>query len=166
MQVRLVDESGDDVPQGDAGEVWVKGPNVFQGYLDEPEATARALTADGWLRTGDIAVTDDDGYLYLVDRAKDLIIVSGFNVYPAEVEEAIAEHPDVLETGVIGVPHPHHGEAVKAYVVLREGAGVDEDAVIAWCGDRLARYKCPSKVLFVDELPRNLNGKLLRRELV
>jgi long-chain acyl-CoA synthetase len=166
MQVRLVDESGDDVPQGDAGEVWVKGPNVFQGYLDEPEATARALTSDGWLRTGDIAVTDDDGYLYLVDRAKDLIIVSGFNVFPAEVEEAIAEHPDVVETGVIGVPHPHHGEAVKAYVVVRDGADLDEDALIAWCGDRLARYKCPSKVLFVDELPRNLNGKLLRRELV
>jgi long-chain acyl-CoA synthetase len=166
MQVRLVDEAGDDVPQGDAGEVWVKGPNVFQGYLDEPEATERALTTDGWLRTGDIAVTDDDGYLYLVDRAKDLIIVSGFNVFPAEVEEAIAEHPDVVETGVIGVPHPHHGEAVKAYVVLRDGADLDEDALIAWCGDRLARYKCPSKVLFVDELPRNLNGKLLRRELV
>jgi long-chain acyl-CoA synthetase len=166
MQVRLVDEAGDDVPQGDAGEVWVQGPNVFQGYLDDPEATARALTPDGWLRTGDIAVTDDDGYLYLVDRAKDLIIVSGFNVYPAEVEEALAEHPDVVEVGVIGVPHPHHGEAVKAYVVVRPGADVHEDALIAWCGERLARYKCPSKILFVDELPRNLNGKLLRRELV
>jgi long-chain acyl-CoA synthetase len=166
MEVRLVDESGDDVPQGDAGEVWVKGPNVFKGYLDDPEATARALTSDGWLRTGDIAVTDDDGYLYLVDRAKDLIIVSGFNVFPAEVEEALAEHPDVVEVGVIGVPHPHHGEAVKAYVVLRPGADVHEETLIGWCADRLARYKCPSKILFVDELPRNLNGKLLRRELV
>ena len=93
IEVRLVDESGDDVLDGDAGEIWVKGPNVFQGYLDDPEQTARVLTADGWLRTGDIAVTDDDGYLYLVDRAKDLIIVSGFNVYPAEVEEVLAAAP-------------------------------------------------------------------------
>ncbi|MBU6316125.1 MAG: AMP-binding protein, partial [Acidobacteria bacterium] len=118
IEVRLVDEHGDDALQGDTGEVWVKGPNVFLGYLGEPEATARVLTPDGWLRTGDIAVTDDDGYLYLVDRAKDLIIVSGFNVYPAEVEEVLAEHPDVKEVGVVGVPHPHTGEAVKAYVVL------------------------------------------------
>ena len=102
---------------GDAGEIWVQGPNVFQGYLDDPEQTAQVLTADGWLRTGDIAVTDDDGYLYLVDRAKDLIIVSGFNVYPAEVEDVLAEHPAVAEVGVIGVPHPHTGEAVKAFVV-------------------------------------------------
>jgi long-chain acyl-CoA synthetase len=114
MMVRLVDEDGDDVLQGDAGEIWVKGPNVFQGYLDDPEQTARVLTKDGWLRTGDIAVTDDDGYLFLVDRAKDLIIVSGFNVYPAEVEDVIAQHPAVAEVGVAGVPHPHTGEAVKA----------------------------------------------------
>ncbi len=166
MTVRLVDEDGDDVLQGDAGEIWVKGPNVFQGYLDDPEQTARVLTADGWLRTGDIAVTDDDGYLFLVDRAKDLIIVSGFNVYPAEVEEVIAEHPAVAEVGVAGVPHPHTGEAVKAWVVVRNGMTVDEDTLISWCSDRLARYKSPSKILFVDELPRNLSGKLLRRALM
>ncbi|MEO5724825.1 MAG: long-chain fatty acid--CoA ligase, partial [Ilumatobacteraceae bacterium] len=123
-------------------------------------------TADGWLRTGDIAVTDDDGYLYLVDRVKDLIIVSGFNVYPAEVEEVLAEHPAVAEVGVIGVPHPHSGEAVKAFVVLVGGVSLDEDTLIDWCQDRLAHYKCPSKILFVDELPRNLSGKLLRRSLV
>ena len=105
---------------GDAGEIWVRGPNVFQGYWNDPEATARVL-GDGWLRTGDIATIDDDGYLYLVDRAKDLIIVSGFNVYPAEVEEVLAEHPAVAEVAVIGVPHPHHGEAVKAYVVPAAG---------------------------------------------
>ncbi|MEO8264689.1 MAG: AMP-binding protein [Ilumatobacteraceae bacterium] len=165
MTVRLVDDAGDDVLQGDAGEIWVKGPNVFLGYLDDPDQTSRVLTDDGWLRTGDIAVTDDDGYLYLVDRAKDLIIVSGFNVYPAEVESVIAEHPAVAEVGVVGVPHPHTGEAVKAWVVVREGMSVDEDTVIAWCGERLARYKSPSKVLFVDELPRNVSGKLLRRAL-
>ncbi|MDO8391463.1 MAG: AMP-binding protein [Actinomycetota bacterium] len=165
MEVRVVDERGDDALSGDTGEIWVKGPNVFPGYLDDPEATAKVLTADGWLRTGDIAVTDDDGYLYLVDRAKDLIIVSGFNVYPAEVEEVLLEHPDVAEVGVVGVPHPHHGEAVKAFVVLTPGAAAHEDTLIAWCSDNLARYKCPSKIVFVDELPRNVNGKLLRRSL-
>ncbi|HQY83550.1 MAG TPA: AMP-binding protein [Ilumatobacteraceae bacterium] len=166
MQVRLVDENGDDALEGDSGEIWVKGPNVFKGYLDEPEATARVLTADGWLRTGDIAVVDDDGYLYLVDRAKDLVIVSGFNVYPAEVEEVLMEHPDVLEVGVVGVPHPHTGEAVKAFVVLKPGATAHEDTLVSWCLDNLARYKCPAKILFVDQLPRNLSGKLLRRSLV
>lgn len=165
MEVRLVDEDGVDVVAGDAGEIWVRGPNVFLGYLDDPDATARVLTAGGWLRTGDIAVADDDGNLALVDRAKDLIIVSGFNVYPAEVEEALAAHPAVAEVGVLGVPHPHEGEAVKAYVVLRQGVDVHEDALVSWCGDRLARYKCPSKIVFVDELPRNANGKLLRRSL-
>ncbi|MEN9507389.1 MAG: hypothetical protein RI958_3315 [Actinomycetota bacterium] len=166
VDVRLVDESGDDVVQGDVGEIWVKGPNVFLGYLDDPEQTARVLTADGWLRTGDIGSVDEDGYLYLVDRAKDLIIVSGFNVYPAEVEEVLLEHPSIAEAGVVGVPHPHQGEAVKAFVVLAPGAEIDEEQAIEWCGDHLARYKCPGKVLFVDELPRNLNGKLLRRSLV
>ncbi len=165
IQVRLVDENGEDALQGDAGEVWVKGPNVFKGYLNEPEATARVLTADGWLRTGDIAVVDDDGYLFLVDRAKDLIIVSGFNVYPAEVEDVLLEHPEVAECGVIGVPHPHTGEAVKAFVVLQRGARAQEDSLVSWCLDNLARYKCPSKIVFVDELPRNVSGKLLRRSL-
>jgi long-chain acyl-CoA synthetase len=123
------------------------------------------VLVDGWLRTGDIATADDEGYLYLVDRAKDLIIVSGFNVFPAEVEEVLAAHPAVAEVGVIGVPHPHHGEAVKAYVVRVPGGDVDEDALVAHCTDYLARYKCPSKVIFVDQLPRNASGKLVRREL-
>ncbi|MEX1105521.1 MAG: AMP-binding protein [Ilumatobacteraceae bacterium] len=166
IEVRIVDERGDDVPQGDQGEIWVQGPNVFLGYLNDPEQTARVLTADGWLRTGDIATADEDGYLYLVDRAKDLIIVSGFNVYPAEVEEVLAEHPGVAEVGVVGVPHPHHGEAVKAFVVPKPGTHLDEEQIIEWCSDHLARYKCPSKVLFVDQLPRNVSGKLLRRSLV
>ena len=165
MEVRLVDEEGDDVLSGDPGEIWVRGPNVFAGYFEDPEATARALTADGWLRTGDIAVTDGDGYLYLVDRAKDLIIVSGFNVYPAEVEEILAMHPGVADVAVVGVPHPYSGEAVKAYVVQAPGAHLDEEQLIAHCSANLARYKCPSKILFVDELPRGVAGKLLRREL-
>jgi long-chain acyl-CoA synthetase len=166
IEVRLVDDAGEDVLAGDSGEVWVRGPNVFLGYLDEPEQTARVLTADGWLRTGDIATVDDDGYLYLVDRAKDLVIVSGFNVFPAEVEEVLAEHPGVAEVGVVGVPHPHTGEAVKAFVVPAAGADLDEEQLIHWCLDHLARYKCPTKILFVDVLPRNVSGKLLRRSLV
>ena len=165
IEVRIVDEAGDDVLEGDAGEIWVKGPNVFLGYLNDQASTDRVLTTDGWLRTGDIAVTDADGYLYLVDRAKDLIIVSGFNVYPAEVEEVLAEHPGVAEVGVVGVPHPHSGEAVKAFVVAKAGVHLDEDELIAHCNSELARYKCPSKILFVDQLPRNASGKLLRRAL-
>jgi long-chain acyl-CoA synthetase len=165
VDVRIVDESNNDVPVGDSGEVWVKGPNVFAGYWNDPEATARVLDRDGWLHTGDIGLVDDDGYLYLVDRAKDLIIVSGFNVYPAEVEEVLMRHPAVFEAGVVGVSHPHTGEAVRAFVVLKPGAEADEDALIDHCHDHIARYKCPSKVLVVDELPHNRFGKLLRRAL-
>lgn len=165
VDVRVVDESGDDALVGDSGEVWVKGPNVFVGYWGDPEATARVLDKDGWLHTGDVGMVDGDGYLHLLDRAKDLIIVSGFNVYPAEVEEVLMRHPAVLEAGVVGVPHPHTGEAVRAFVVLRPGAEADEDTLIDHCHDHVARYKCPSKVLIVDELPHNHFGKLLRRSL-
>ena len=165
VEVRLVDVDGSDVLAGDSGEIWVRGPNVFPGYWRDPAATAAALTPDGWLRTGDIAVTDEHGYLYLVDRAKDLIIVSGFNVYPAEVEEVLIDHPAVAACAVVGVPHPYSGEAVKAYVVVEPGHSVDEDELIAWCAQRLARYKCPTKVMFVDALPQNLSGKVLRRAL-
>lgn len=165
VEVRLVDESGENTLRGDAGEIWVRGPNVFRGYFEDPQATARALDPDGWLRTGDIAVIDDDGFFYLVDRAKDLIIVSGFNVYPAEVEQVILLHSAVAQTAVVGVEHPHTGEAVRAYVVLRADAHLDEDAVIEHCRSHLARYKCPTKVLFVPQLPTGSTGKVLRREL-
>jgi long-chain acyl-CoA synthetase len=165
LEVRLVDADGEDVLVGDAGEIWVRGPNVFAGYYDDPQATAGALTPDGFLRTGDIAVVNDDGYLFLVDRAKDLIIVSGFNVYPAEVEDVLIEHPAIDAVAVVGVPHPYSGEAVKAYVVLTDGVSAEEDDIIAWCGDRLARYKCPDKIMFVDELPKGAGGKVLRRAL-
>jgi long-chain acyl-CoA synthetase len=165
MSLRLVDPDGDDVLVGDPGELWVRGPNVFSGYWNDPEATAAALTPDGWLRTGDVAVVDDDGLLSLVDRAKDLIIVSGFNVYPAEVEDVLIEHPAVEGVAVVGVGHPYSGEAVKAYVVLAEGVAAEEDDVIAFAEARLARYKCPDKVMFVDELPQGAGGKVLRRAL-
>jgi len=165
VEVRLVDEDGSDVFPGDAGEIWVRGDNVFRGYWERPEATASALTSDGWLRTGDVAVVDDEGWLFIVDRAKDVIIVSGFNVFPAEVEQALEAHPGVQEVAVVGVPHPHTGEAVKAFVVQVPGHHVEEDELIDFCGTRLARYKCPSKIMFVDELPHGRTGKLLRREL-
>jgi long-chain acyl-CoA synthetase len=165
IELRIVDADGSDVLVGDAGELWVRGPNVFSGYWEDPEATARVITPEGWLRTGDVAVVDDSGYLFIVDRAKDLIIVSGFNVYPAEVEEVVNQHPAVEACAVVGVPHPYTGEAVKAYVVVRDGFSVEEDDVIAFCAERLARYKCPNKVWFVEELPRGLGGKILRRIL-
>jgi long-chain acyl-CoA synthetase len=165
VRVRLVDSDGDDVLIGDPGELWVAGPNVFQGYWNDADATAAALTPDGWLRTGDVAVVDDDGQLFLVDRVKDLIIVSGFNVYPAEVEDVLLEHPAVEACGVIGVPHPYTGEAVKAYVVVSPGRSVEEDELIAFCEERLARYKCPEKIMFVDEIPLGTTGKVLRRSL-
>lgn len=165
LELRLVDLDGEDVLVGDAGELLVRGPNVFSGYWNDPDATNAALTPDGFLRTGDIAVVNDDGYLFLVDRAKDLIIVSGFNVFPAEVEDVLIEHLAIEAVAVVGVPHPYSGEAVKAFVVLVDDYAAEEDEIIAWCGERLARYKCPDKVMFVDELPKGAGGKVLKRAL-
>lgn len=165
MELRIVDPDGADVLVGDAGEILVRGPNVFAGYWDAPEATAAVLDDDGWLHTGDVAVVDDDGYLFLVDRAKDLIIVSGFNVFPAEVEAVLEDHPGIEGCAVVGVPHPYTGEAVKAYVKARGGVSVEEDDVIAFCAERLPSYKCPTKVWFVEEIPRGITGKVLRYEL-
>ena len=164
--MRLVDADGSDVAVGDPGEIWVRGPNVFVGYWNDPDATARVL-ADGWLRTGDVAVSDDDGFLSLVDRMKDLVIVSGFNVYPAEVEEVLLTHPDVADAAVIGVPNARTGEAVVAFVVVRSGGVAPTLASVRdHVSRRLARYKVPSAVHVVPELPRNQSGKVLRRALV
>jgi long-chain acyl-CoA synthetase len=165
VELRLVDDAGEDVERGDPGEVWVRGPNVFQGYWQDPEGTAEALAAGGWLRTGDVGVRDADGYLYLVDRKKDLVIVSGFNVYPREVERVLYAHGDVAEAAVVGVPHPYTGEAVKAFVVRRPGTDVGEDDLAAFCRTRLARYKAPESVEFVDALPHTATGKVRRVEL-
>lgn len=165
VEVRLVDESGEDSLSGDAGELWVRGDNIFMGYLDDPDTTARVLTSDGWLRTGDVAVIDDQGYAFLVDRMKDLIIVSGFNVYPAEVETVLNSHPHISAAAVVGVDHPHTGEAVRAFIVPVTGFHLDEDVVIEFCQRHLARYKCPSKVLIVEALPIGGTGKVLRRQL-
>jgi long-chain acyl-CoA synthetase len=165
VEVRLVDLDGTDVLAGDPGEVWVRGANVFAGYWHDPEATQRVLTPDGWLRTGDIAVADDDGWLTLVDRAKDLVIVSGFNVYPAEVEEVLLQHPDVDDAVVVGEPHPRTGETVVAYVVPAAGRDLDRRELIRFAQARLARYKLPTRVDVVDAVPRTFGGTVARRVL-
>ena len=164
VDIRLVGPDGGEVPVGDPGEIWVHGPNVFVGYWDDPEATARVLS-DGWLRTGDVAVSDEQGFLSLVDRMKDLIIVSGFNVYPAEVEDALIEHADVTDAAVIGVPNERTGEAVAAFVVPVPGRTPTLASVREHVASRLARYKVPSTLTLLDELPRNQAGKVVRRVL-
>ena len=153
-------------PQGEEGELWLRGPQVMQGYWGRPDETAKTITEDGWLRTGDIARLDSDGYFYIVDRLKDIIIASGFNVVPREVEEVLFEHPKVQEAVVAGVPDAYRGETVKAYVVLRSGEAATADELIAFCAERLAPYKVPKQVEFRSELPKTQVGKFLRRVLV
>ena len=164
VELRLVDDRGEDVRAGDPGEVVVRGPNVFAGYWNAPQATADVLEEDGWFHTGDVGILDG-GNLYLVDRKKDLILVSGFNVYPREVEEVLYRHPKVAEAAVIGTPHPYTGEAVKAVVVLRPGEEADAEELTDFCRRYLARFKCPEVIEFVQALPVNPSGKVLRREL-
>ena len=164
VELRLVDDKGADVNPGDPGEVVVRGPNVFSGYWRQPAATAEVLDADGWFHTGDVGILDG-GNLYLVDRKKDLIIVSGFNVYPREVEEVLFRHPKVAEAAVIGTPHPYTGEAVKAVVVLRPGEEASAEEITDFCRRSLARFKCPEVIEFVHALPVNPSGKVLRRQL-
>jgi acyl-CoA synthetase (AMP-forming)/AMP-acid ligase II len=165
-EVRVVDPgTGTDVRPGEVGEFWVRSQQVMAGYWNMPEATREAITPDGWLRTGDAGRIDDDGYLYIEDRVKDMIISGGENVYPAEVERVLRQHPDVAEVAVIGVPDEKWGETVKAVVVSAGGVAPDEAALIAFTRDRLAHYKCPTSVSVVPALPRNPTGKVLKREL-
>ena len=166
VELRIADPaSGDPLGPHEVGEVWLRGPNVTPGYFNRAAETAAALTEDGWLRTGDGGYVDEDGYLFLTDRIKDMIVTGGENVYPVEVEEALAQHADVAEVAVIGVPHPHWGEAVKALIVPRPGARTAPDELIAFARARLAGYKLPRSVDFVAELPRTPSGKVLKREL-
>ncbi len=165
LEVRLVDESGQDVEEeDDAGEILVKGPNVFAGYWGKPEETSRVLDGE-WLRTGDVAYRDEDGYLFIVDRKKDLIIVSGFNVYPKEVELAIEQHPKVAEAAVVGIADDRTGEAVQAWVTAREGQRLTGEELTEFLRERLARFKLPKEVRVVEELPHHVTGKVLRRAL-
>jgi long-chain acyl-CoA synthetase len=165
VEVRLIDDEGEDALVGDSGEIWVRGPNVFMGYWEDAAATANVLDEDGWLKTGDVAVADETGHLWLVDRKKDLIIVSGFNVYPVEVEDALLQHPGIQEAAVVGVSSAATGEAVKAFIVTKPGAELTAADVTEFAASCLARYKAPTEVSFVPELPHGAGGKLLRREL-
>jgi long-chain acyl-CoA synthetase len=154
-----------ELPPGEPGELIIKGPQVMKGYWNKPEETAQALR-DGWLYTGDIATMDEDGYFYIVGRKKEMIIASGYNIYPTEVEEVIYQHPAVAEACVFGVPDPYRGETVKAAVVLKDGANATEAELIDWCKERLAKYKVPQSVEFRKQLPKSTIGKILRRKLV
>jgi long-chain acyl-CoA synthetase len=166
VALRIVDpESGEDVAPGAVGEIWARSPYTMAGYWGRPEDTAAAINSDGWLRTGDAGYVDDDGYVYLHDRIKDMIVSGGENIYPAEVENALLSHGSIIDAAVIGVPDPKWGETVKAIVVLAPGRSLDESDVIAHCRANLAHYKCPTSVDATDVLPRNPSGKILKREL-
>ncbi|AMX02765.1 AMP-binding protein [Microbulbifer thermotolerans] len=163
-EVKVVDENGNDLPNNSPGELCVRGPQVMKGYWQRPEATAEVLDSEGWLRTGDMAVIQDDGYIKIVDRKKDMIIVSGFNVYPNEVEDVVSTHPKVAEVAAIGVPHDKSGEVVKLFVVKAD-ASLSEEEVIAFCRENMTAYKVPKQVEFREDLPKTNVGKILRREL-
>ena len=163
-EVSVQDDNGNLLPQGEVGELCVRGPQVMKGYWQKPEETAKVLASDGWLKTGDVAQMDEQGFFRIVDRLKDMILVSGFNVYPNEIEGVIAGHDGVLEVGVIGKPDGDGGETVKA-VIVRKDPALDEAAVIAHCREHLTAYKVPKVIEFRDELPKTNVGKILRREL-
>jgi len=163
-ELRIADNEGQALAVDEHGEIWVKGPQVMQGYLNFPEETAKTVTEDDWLKTGDVGSVDSDGFLFIHDRQKDMIIVSGFNVYPNEIESVVSHHPDVTYCAVIGIPDDHSGEAVKLFLVSAN-PNLTEDEVREFCSERLARYKWPKYIEFRDELPLSNVGKVLRREL-
>ncbi|MEV7617505.1 FadD3 family acyl-CoA ligase [Streptomyces sp. NPDC089799] len=164
-EVRVTGPGGRALPPGEPGEVRVRGHNVMRGYYEDPEETARTITPEGWLRTGDIGVLDAAGNLRITDRIKDMFIVGGFNAYPAEIEQLLGLHPDVADVAVVGVPDPRLGEVGKAYAVRRPGSTLTSDDLIAWSRREMANYKVPRAVEFVTELPRNASGKVLKTEL-
>ncbi len=161
--VRLVDDEGNDVAMGEPGELWVRGPQVMLGYWQRPDATDEVLK-DGWLATGDIATIDEQGFLRIVDRKKDMILVSGFNVYPNEIEDVVALHVKVLESAAVGVPNEVSGETVKLFVVKKD-ASLTQEELLTHCRRYLTGYKVPRIIEFRDELPKSNVGKILRREL-
>ena len=165
FEVRTVSPSGEDAAAGEAGEVVVRGDTVMRGYLDDPEATAAAIDADGWLHTGDLGAFDADGHLRIVGRIKDMFIVGGFNAYPAEIENLLLGHPRIAQAAVIGVPDERLGEVAKAFVVLTPGPAVDPGAIIEWARGAMANYKVPRSVELLDALPLNATGKVMKNEL-
>jgi acyl-CoA synthetase (AMP-forming)/AMP-acid ligase II len=165
VDLAILDASGRHLPPEEVGEIAIRSPSNMRGYWNLPEATAKAIDKDGWLRTGDAGYLDADGYLYIHDRVKDMIISGGENVYPAEVENAIHGHPDVFDVAVIGVPSEKWGEEVKAIVQPKPGSRPDPQDVIRWARERVAAFKAPKSVEFIDAFPRTATGKILRREL-
>lgn len=164
IECKIIDEDGNQVPVNTPGELLFRGPNIMKGYFNMPEETAKVLK-DGWLHTGDIGYMDEEGYLYIVDRKKDLIIAGGLNVYPREIEEVLYSHPKVAEAAVIGMPDPLRGEIIKAFIALKNGESATSREFIKYCQERLANYKLPKVVEFVDSLPKNSTGKILKRAL-
>ena len=164
-EVIISDEDGQEVPRGETGEIWVRGQGVMLGYLDDPAATAEAIDANGWLHTGDVGTMDANGYVRITDRLKDMYISGGFNVYPAEVEKLLSNHPAVGMVAVVGIADERMGEVGKAYVVLRPGAAATEEEMAAWSKENMANYKVPRSFVFVDDVPRNASGKVLKTEL-
>jgi len=165
IEMRVVGADGAEVPRGEVGEIAIRGHNVMKGYWNRPEATAEVLDEEGWFRTGDIGRVDEDGYFFIVDRKKELVIRGGYNVYPREVEEVLYEHPAVREVAVIGVPHDDLGEEVAAAIALKAGAQATAGELRAFVKDRVAAYKYPRVVWLVDELPKGPTGKILKREI-
>jgi acyl-CoA synthetase (AMP-forming)/AMP-acid ligase II len=166
VELKIVDPGSlEEQPTGEHGEIWLRTPQLFQGYLGKPEETAQVITEDGWFRTGDMGKVDADGFVFVEDRLKDMIITGGENVYSPEVERILAEHPSVMEVAVIGVPDDTWGESVKAVVSLKPGSTATEEELIAFCQESLAKFKCPRSVDVVELLPRNPTGKFLKREL-
>jgi long-chain acyl-CoA synthetase len=164
VEMKVVDENGQEVAQGEVGEIVIRGHNVMRGYWNRPDATAEAIR-DGWFHSGDMAKVDEDGYFFIVDRKKDMIIRGGYNVYPREVEEVLYEHPAVAECAVIGVPDDKMGEEVGAAVCLKEGQSASEDELRDHVKENVAGYKYPRRIWFVDELPKGPTGKILKREI-
>jgi long-chain acyl-CoA synthetase len=164
VEMNVVDDDGTEVAQGEVGEIVIRGHNVMKGYWNRDDATAEAIR-DGWFHTGDMATVDEDGYFFIVDRKKDMIIRGGYNVYPREIEEVLYEHPAVREVAVLGVPDDHLGEEVAAAVALKDGQEVSADDLRAFCKEQVAAYKYPRKLWFVDELPKGPTGKILKREI-
>ena len=165
VQMRVVADDGSEVPQGEPGEIQIRGHNVMKGYWNLPEATKDSINAEGWFATGDVARVDEDGYFYIVDRKKDLIIRGGLNIYPREIEEVLYSHPDVAEAAVIGMPHETLGEEVGAAVALKPGSALDDEALRDYVKTQVAAYKYPRRIWFVDALPKGPTGKVLRREI-